>query len=229
MHGGRRSAAEIEAICKGLGSLGGIEVLICPPFHLLGELIKIRGNSSLKMGAQDCHPQPQGAFTGDISAKMLAELGVQAVICGHSERRTAYGESNALVKKKAQAALAAGLEPIICVGESQEDYEKGRTLEVLEAQVSESIPESREGWTLAYEPVWAIGTGIAASSTDIQKAHEHILSLISAPVLYGGSVNPQNAAEIAKVKGVGGFLIGSASLKANSFLSIIEQCKPLYL
>ena len=231
MHGLSGSAAELREICASCGDLGSLGVLLCPPFHLLKDFVELARGCALEIGAQDCHYEAQGAFTGDISAAMIAELGAKAVICGHSERRTAYGESNALVKKKAEAAARAGLHPIICIGESKQEYEQGKTLAVLSAQVAESIPDlaaDSGAFTLAYEPCWAIGTGIAAQDEDIARAHAHISSLTSAPILYGGSVSPENAAQIAQVEGVGGFLIGSASLKAQSFLSIISACKPFY-
>lgn len=227
MNAGTRAEAiaEFKAICGADRGGAAIELLVCPPLHLLEPFTSAGGGGHVLVGAQDCHFEPSGAFTGDISAEMLAEIGVSAVICGHSERRAAYGETNALVQKKAQAAQRAGLHPIICIGESAEEYEQKKTLEVLEKQVKESMPESGD-FTIAYEPIWAIGTGKAAQSEDIARAHQHILEIRQARVLYGGSVSPKNAAEIAKIKEVGGFLIGSASLKAKSFLSIMELCKP---
>lgn len=222
MNGGVAQKAQLAQIVEAEVP-SDIALLLCPPFYLI-EAFAQNARGALEIGAQDCHAEPSGAFTGDMSAEMAAELGARWVICGHSERRGAYGETNQLVRRKAEAAQRASLVPIICIGESPKAYEQGKTLEVLEKQLEESIPESGD-FTIAYEPIWAIGTGKAASGEDIARAHAHIATFTRARILYGGSVNADNAAELSAIKGVGGFLIGSASLKAESFLSIMGQCK----
>ena len=206
-------------------------MVICPPATLIAEFADIAAGV-IRIGGQDCHPLEAGAHTGEISAEMLRDCGADFVICGHSERRQAQSEGDDLVCAKAEAALRAGLEPIICVGESEAERKKGETLAVLSRQIRDSVPKSpksKNRFLIAYEPIWAIGTGRAASSKDIEQAHGHIRSLLGKiPVLYGGSVQPDNAAEIAALEDVNGLLIGGASLKASSFLSIIDLCKRFY-
>jgi triosephosphate isomerase len=222
----------------------GAEVVICPPFTLLAQAAwKIRGQGT-KLGGQDCHTGEFGAFTGDISAVMLKDAGCTYVILGHSERRQFHAESNALVRQKAQSALKAGLVPIICVGESPEERDAGKHLEVLERQVAESVPQlpassfqlsgkeadsrklTAESYLIAYEPVWAIGSGRTPSLEQIAQAHKHIAKsaggAITPPILYGGSVKPGNARDILHTQGVDGVLVGGASLKAVEFCAIID-------
>lgn len=229
MNGTTQSVAEITSICNNFEEIAGIDAIICPPSTLISLSCEAAKGSGLKIGAQDCvaYNQPYGAFTGGISAQMLGELGASAVICGHSERRENYGETNDLVRKKAEAAIAADLLPIICVGESKEQFLAGKTLARLENQVKESSPENGS-FVIAYEPIWAIGTNIPAQPKDIVAAIKHIKNLVPVSVLYGGSVNPKNASSLAQIEEIGGFLVGSASLKANDFLSIINSCKPFY-
>jgi triosephosphate isomerase len=185
------------------------------------------------LGGQDCHTEQSGAHTGNISADMLQDMGCEYVIVGHSERRSYQNESSNLISQKAAAAHDAGLISIICIGETEEENEAGKTLEVLKKQISESIPESAtpENTIIAYEPVWAIGTGKTPTIDDIASTHEAIRKYIqikignsdSVLILYGGSVNPSNARDILKLEDVDGALVGGASLKIEQFTSIIDQ------
>ncbi len=203
-----------------------VEVVVCPPFTALravGTLIE-GDRLPIGLGAQNCHQEPQGAYTGEVSAPMLAKLGCGYVIVGHSERRQYLGEDDALVSAKAKAVLAAGMRPIVCVGEVLEEREAGRTAEVVEGQVRGSLAgipaEQVAGLVVAYEPVWAIGTGRTATPEQAQEAHALIKSLLDVPVLYGGSVKPDNARELLKQRDVDGALVGGASLDVESFVSI---------
>jgi triosephosphate isomerase len=207
-------------------------VAICPPATLIHRLADTLGGTGVEVGGQDCRAELSGAFTGDVSAEMLADAGATLVILGHSERRAGYGETDALVGAKAQAALRAGLEPIICVGETLAEREGGRTLPVVTGQVRGSLPESLAGkaFALAYEPVWAIGSGLTPTPAQIEAVHVAIRAVLTemfgahgarVPILYGGSVKPSNASEILRLRDVGGALVGGASLKAADFLGII--------
>jgi triosephosphate isomerase len=208
-------------------------VAICAPATLVERLARAVEGCDVIVGGQDIHTEACGAFTGDISAEMLADAGGRMVILGHSERRSAYGESDALTATKAEAALRAGLEPIICVGETLAEREAGRTLEVICRQVQGSLPPALAGtaFAVAYEPIWAIGTGLTPTLDQIEASHVALRAAMartlgeagrSAPILYGGSVKPSNAAEILKAKEVGGALVGGASLKAEDFLAIVR-------
>jgi triosephosphate isomerase (TIM) len=208
-------------------------VAICAPATLVERLARAVSGTDVVVGGQDIHTETQGAFTGDISAEMLADAGARMVILGHSERRAAYGEADALIAAKAKAALRAGLEPIVCVGETLEERNAGRTLEIICGQAKASVPPEVEGspFALAYEPVWAIGTGLTPTLEQIEEAHVALRAALvevlgeagaKAPILYGGSVKPANAAEILKVRDVNGALVGGASLKAEDFLAIIR-------
>jgi triosephosphate isomerase len=207
------------------------EVLVCPPapyIAFVGELIQ---GAAIALGGQDCHNSQSGAHTGDISAQMLLDCGARYVILGHSERRADHGETSEMVAAKATAALDAGLRAIICVGETLAERDSGRAFSVVERQLQASLPGnfSRGAITIAYEPVWAIGTGRTASATDVQAMHLHIRKLITAwhqageevRILYGGSVKPQNAGELLALGDVDGALVGGASLKAEDFWGII--------
>jgi triosephosphate isomerase len=206
------------------------DILICPPATLLALMPEELTGSPVMLGAQDCHPKPKGAHTGDISAAMLKDLGCRFVILGHSERRTDHGESDALVKAKAEAARQAGLVPIVCVGETEAERDGGRALEVVGRQVAGSLPDglSAETLVIAYEPVWAIGTGKTPTVKDVAEVHGHIRGLIQGRVkdaggvrlLYGGSVKPANARELLAVENVDGALVGGASLVATDFWEI---------
>jgi triosephosphate isomerase (TIM) len=191
------------------------------------------GDSAVEVGGQDCHAETSGAFTGDVSAGMLADAGAGLVILGHSERRAMHGETDADVAAKVEAALAAGLEPIICVGETLEQREAGQAVAVVQAQIAGSLPNSLNNipFAVAYEPVWAIGTGLTPTTAQIEEVHRAVRAAMverlgetarSAPILYGGSVKPSNAGEILRTPEVGGALVGGASLKAEDFLAIIR-------
>ena len=228
-------ARELATRAGAAGPLG-YDLLVCPPTPLLvpvGEAIR---GSAIGLGGQDCHSERAGAHTGDISAEMLEDAGCSYVLVGHSERRADHGESDATVRAKAEAAQAAGLIPIVCVGESAEERTAGRALAVIERQVSHSLPRAGEpsGLVIAYEPVWAIGTGRTATPADVAEAHGHIRALLAGllgaeaagahRILYGGSVKPDNAAELLAVAGVDGALVGGASLDAEHFWVIGAAC-----
>jgi len=206
------------------GDALGCELLICPPATLLVPVHAAIAGSGIALGAQDCHAAPKGAFTGDISAEMLADAGCTHVILGHSERRQGHGESNAEIRAKIEAASRAGLQPILCVGETRDEREAGKAGAVVAAQLSGSIPQGldRARLIVAYEPVWAIGTGLSATLDDIAAMHAAIRADLAPEVriLYGGSVNPANAVAILALPDVDGALVGGASLDADSFWAI---------
>ena len=199
-----------------------IDVLICPPMPFLAPMAKNCQEAGILLGAQNCHPKSSGAHTGEVSAAMLTSVGAQYVIVGHSERR-AGGESCADVMAKAKAASEAGLIPIICVGESLEQREAGQASHIVTVQIKASLPDI-ETYVVAYEPIWAIGTGKTATSADIEHMHALIRTLVSAdtPILYGGSVKPANAKEILSTANVDGALIGGASLEMESLAAIAK-------
>ena len=200
------------------------ELLICPPFPLLPDLAAALRGSGVSLGAQDCHFAASGAHTGDVSPQLLAALGCSYVILGHSERRADHGESDELVKAKATAARESGLTPIVCVGESEGERDAGRAIEVVLGQIGRSCPQGEGNLVVAYEPVWAIGTGRTPSMQDIAEMHAALRRETGAGVrlLYGGSMKPANAAEILAIDDVNGGLIGGASLKADDFWAIAE-------
>jgi triosephosphate isomerase len=208
-------------------------VAICPPATLVERLARAVQGSTLIVGGQDIHAKAFGAHTGDISGEMLFDAGARMVILGHSERRAAYGETDAMVADKVEAALRAGLEPIVCVGETLAERQSGRTLDVICGQVTASLPDdlADRAFAVAYEPIWAIGAGKTPATDQIEEAHGALREAIvkrlgeagrAAPILYGGSVNANNAADILKVREVGGALVGGASLKAADFLPIVR-------
>jgi triosephosphate isomerase len=197
-------------------ALAGLDAIVCPPYTRLRDCV----NAGLTTYAQNVHWDPEGAFTGEISAPMLLELGVAGSLVGHSERRQFFGETDDGVGRRARAALEAGLHVIACVGETLEQREAGETEDVLRRQLSVLEPHDR--LVVAYEPVWAIGTGRTATPEIAQDAHEFIKSLLDAPVLYGGSVKPDNAAGLFAQPGVDGALVGGASLDVDSFRAICE-------
>ena len=230
MNGLGASLAEIEALVADHGG-SSINILICPPSTLISRAASVAG--AIAIGGQDCHANSSGAHTGDISAEMLTDAGASYVILGHSERRTDHGESDADVAAKARAAVAAGLTAIICVGETLAQREAGATLDVVGGQIAGSVPSEApiEKLVIAYEPVWAIGTGKVPTLAEIGEVHGFIRSKLSqiglsnagaVPILYGGSVKPSNAAEIFAVADVDGALVGGASLKAADFSGIIS-------
>ncbi|TYR33825.1 triose-phosphate isomerase [Mesorhizobium microcysteis] len=231
------SASLSELIAIGNGFMKGLETatdaLVCVPATLLWRASEILHRTPVKSGGQDCHAKEAGAHTGDISAEMLKDAGASFAIVGHSERRTDHGETDAIVHAKARGAWRAGLISIICIGETREEREAGRTLEVLSRQVAGSVPSSATHATtvIAYEPVWAIGTGLTPSVDDVAEAHAHIRAELEKAIgaeaartriLYGGSVKPSNAVELLAVQNVDGALVGGASLKAADFLGIAE-------
>lgn len=232
MNGLSASLAQIEAMTQGFDAAlkARVELLICPPATLVGAAIAAAAGR-LSIGGQDCHHKASGAHTGDVSASMLADLGATFVIVGHSERRTDHAESSALVKAKAEAALAAGLIAILCVGETDAERKAGRTLDVVGAQIAGSLPAgaTAANLVLAYEPVWAIGTGLTPTAADVADVHAFIRAELARAlgaegagvrILYGGSVKPSNALELMGVANVDGALVGGASLTAKDFLGI---------
>lgn len=234
MHGVEASLGEVRAMVAAVeGRPPASRVAICPPATLIDRLAAQVKGTLIEVGGQDCRAEAQGAYTGDIAAEMLADAGATLVILGHSERRAGYGEGDALVAAKAVAALRAGLEPIVCVGESLAEREAGQTLSVITGQTRGSLPEDLAGhaFAVAYEPVWAIGTGLTPTLEQIAEAHAAIRATLvegfgehgrRIPILYGGSVKPSNAAEILRTAEVGGALVGGASLKASDFTAIFE-------
>jgi triosephosphate isomerase len=232
MNGTVASLGEARAVAAGLSGVAA-RVAICPPATLISWMDEALAGSAVIVGGQDCRAEESGAFTGDISAEMLADAGAAMVILGHSERRAGYGETDALVADKARAALRAGLAPIICVGETLGQRKAGEALAVVTGQVRGSLPPQLAGtaWAVAYEPVWAIGTGLTPTTAEIVEMHTAIRATLremfgddsdESPILYGGSVKPSNAAEILHAAEVGGALVGGASLKAADFLGIIQ-------
>ncbi len=230
MNGTRATLVELAGMAG--AAEGAAEVLICPPATLLTEAAAIGG--SVALGGQDCHPADAGAHTGDISAAMLKDAGASYVILGHSERRADHGETDAQVRDKTRAAWDAGLTAVVCVGETLEEREAANTLEIIGGQLAGSIPDGATAHRLviAYEPVWAIGTGKVPNTDQIGEVHDTIRASLerrfgagvgrSTRILYGGSVKPGNAAEIFGVSNVDGALVGGASLKAADFVPIIE-------
>ncbi len=224
MHGDPALASALCHAAAAVAPAPGVQVVVCPPAPLLAQVCGELAGSHVKVGGQDCHAEAQGAFTGDISAPMLKAVGCTHVIVGHSERRTLHGETSADVRKKAQAALKAGLTPIICIGETLAQREAGKEREIVGEQLRESLPDGY--FILAYEPVWAIGSGRTPTEGDIRAMHDYITGIVKArPVLYGGSVNAANAASILAVPGVSGVLVGGASLKADEFGRIIAAAR----
>jgi triosephosphate isomerase len=235
MHGTRAMLSEARAIDRAAQRHMKVEVALAPPYTLIHPIH--REAEQIAVGAQDCHHEDGGAFTGDISAAMIADAGAKFVILGHSERRQGHGESDALVRAKAESALAANLRIILCCGETAETRESGKAVAFVKRQLKASLPppgampaDVAERLTVAYEPVWAIGTGTPATLADIEEMHAAIRALLidlfgeeqgaEVRIIYGGSVKPDNAAEIFAVPEVGGALIGGASLTADSFMGI---------
>jgi triosephosphate isomerase len=233
MNGLRAALGEIAAMSQAFdsGLRARVDLLVCPPATLIQAAASAAAGSGIAIGAQDCHPATSGAHTGDLSAEMIADAGGTFIILGHSERRADHGESDTLVQAKAEAAIRAGLVAIVCVGETEAQRRSGQTLAVVGAQLDGSIPPGLTGAQLvvAYEPVWAIGTGLTPTPADVAQVHafirERLASLLGADgagvrLLYGGSVKPSNAAELMAVPNVDGALVGGASLKAEDFMGI---------
>jgi triosephosphate isomerase len=235
MNGLAASLAELKALKERLaqGAAPKADVLVCPPATLLAQARYALTGSKILLGAQDCHPLASGAHTGDISAEMLADAGASAVIVGHSERRVDHGETDVLVNAKARAAHRAGLTAIICIGETGQEREQGKTLEVVRRQLQGSLPDDAraDNTLIAYEPVWAIGSGLTPTPADVAELHGFIRAELGRwlgtneagglRILYGGSVKPANASELLFVPDVDGALVGGASLKASDFYAIV--------
>jgi triosephosphate isomerase len=232
MNGLGHSLAEAEALSRALSAEpANCRVALCPPATLISRMVTELKGGPVEIGAQDCHEAASGAFTGDLSAEMLRDAGAHLVILGHSERRTLHHETDAMVAAKVEAALRAGLEPVICIGESLAQRQAGDALNVVTRQLKGSLPPALAGhrFAIAYEPVWAIGSGLTPTIAEIEAVHravrEHLeaaFTASAAPVLYGGSVNAENAAAILAAKDVNGALVGGASLKSSDFLKIVR-------
>jgi triosephosphate isomerase len=224
-----KGPAETAAFCAALrdraATFDGVDVAVCPPYPSLAAAVQALAGTEIAVAAQNVHWEEQGAFTGEVSAAMLLELGVYGTIVGHSERRQLFGETDGGVARRTRAALDAGLWVIACVGETEEERERGKTEDVLRRQVS--VLEPHEQLVVAYEPVWAIGTGKTATPDQAQEAHAFIRSLLDLPVLYGGSVKPENAAELLGQPDVDGALVGGASLDVESFAAICSAAVPV--
>lgn len=232
MNGMSADIGELKAMAE--GAFGGADALICVPATLMTPAREAL-DGRVHLGGQDCHTAASGAHTGDISAEMLADAGATHVLVGHSERRTDHGETDAVVAAKAEAAWRAGLTAVICIGETKAERETGDTLSVLSRQISGSVPKTAqaENTVVAYEPVWAIGTGLTPTAEDVAEAHRHIRDELTSllgeeagkmRILYGGSVKPGNATELLSIEHVDGALVGGASLKAVDFLAIAAAC-----
>jgi triosephosphate isomerase len=238
MNGMYRSGTELQRMISAARDLpAAIELLVCPPSTLVGRFAELARGSRIAIGGQDCHAEPSGAFTGDISAEMLKDAGAQAVIVGHSERRAHHKETDADVHGKVLAAWRAGLLAIVCVGETRFEREAAATLLRVERQLAESLPDKAAAMNLvvAYEPVWAIGTGLTPTPKDVAEVHTFIRRNLSERfagegegirILYGGSVKPDNAGELLGADNVDGALVGGASLKCEDFLGIARACQP---
>jgi triosephosphate isomerase len=236
MNGLRSAIGEFDAMLAGTSDIAAkADLLVCPPATLIAGFAERARGSRLAVGAQDCHPKASGAHTGDLSAEMLADAGVSAIIVGHSERRADHGETDALVRQKAEAAWRAGLTAIVCIGETQAQRDAHQTLDICRGQLSGSLPDAAraDNLVVAYEPVWAIGTGLTPTVADVEQIHRFIREFLAARfggegtrirILYGGSVKPSNAAELMAVANVNGALVGGASLKAADFLAIARGC-----
>lgn len=232
MHGTKEWATDLaQGVAKGAG--GETDVLVCPSAPLIDAVATVLKGSSVSVGAQDCHFNEQGAHTGDTSPATIVSLGATHVILGHSERRTDHGETDQVVLQKTQSALSHGLVAVVCIGETEAEQQAGQTDEVLKKQILESVPDTATAETvvIAYEPVWAIGTGKTPTAQDVQKTHFFVRSVLreklgqpvadTMRILYGGSVKPTNAKELLTLPDVDGALVGGASLKSDDFLGII--------
>src|SRR5712672_1335270 len=236
MNGLKSSQAEFDAMREGAAGVAPkADLLVCPPATLIAGFADRAKGSKLAVGAQDCHPKASGAHTGDLSAKMLADAGASAIIVGHSERRADHGETDVLVRQKTEAVWRAGLTAIVCIGETQRQRDAGHTLDICRGQLNVSLPDGAraDNLVVAYEPVWAIGTGLTPTAEDVEQIHRFIRELLTVRfnreggrvrILYGGSVKPSNASELMAVANVNGALVGGASLKAADFLAIARGC-----
>jgi triosephosphate isomerase (TIM) len=231
MNGFRASLGELTAIIAGAQKLTNADIMICPPSTLIAQFAAAAAGSRVAIGGQDCHALASGAYTGDISAEMLKDAGAVAVIVGHSERRRYHGETDAMVRDKALAARRAGLLAIVCIGETGAARDAGQTRTIVGAQLDGSLPDGADASTVvvAYEPIWAIGSGVTPTTHDVADTHGFIRKRLSSRygeagqgmrILYGGSVKPENAQELMAVDNVDGALVGGASLNADEFLAI---------
>ena len=227
-----------NSVKKALYDIEEVEIVLCPPFTSLSDVHEITLESNIKLGAQDVYWEKEGAFTGEVSAPMLKNVGCEYCIVGHSERRQFFGETNETVSKKAKALLANGLKPIVCVGEKLEERKADKTFQVVKDHVVNSLAgltkENMQNVVIAYEPVWAIGTGVNATKEQAQEVHKYIRTLLKeifgettakfVRIQYGGSVKPDNIKELIRQEDVDGALVGGASLKADSFAQIVRNC-----
>jgi triosephosphate isomerase (TIM) len=229
MNGLAASIGELKKIIADAPGVAKAELMVCPPATLIASFAAAARGTPVLIGGQDCHAKPSGAFTGDLSAEMLKDAGASAVIVGHSERRQYHHETDADVRAKAEAARRAGLTAIVCVGETREQREAGHALDVVGAQLQGSLPDNAPDFVVAYEPIWAIGTGLTPTPADVGEIHHAIRDRLvwrygaggqGTRILYGGSVNPKNCASLLAVENVDGALVGGASLKADDFLAI---------
>lgn len=228
-----QTAMDLAGLCAGLTQ---VEVMIAPTYLSLPLVAQAVKNTPVKVGAQNLHFERQGAFTGEVSADMIKAAGAEYVLIGHSERRQYFGETDEWVNKKVKAALAARLKPVLCIGETESQREQEKTFFILDKQVSDGLkgfgPEDLTDLVLAYEPVWAIGTGQTANANQVDQVHQYLRSLLekifsknlaqSTRILYGGSVKPENAGELLNIEDVDGALVGGASLDADKFINIIK-------
>jgi triosephosphate isomerase len=228
MNGLAVAEGDLTKIVNGASGIKA-DLMVCPPATLIADFAAAARGSAVAIGGQDCHAQPSGAYTGDIAAEMLKDAGATAVIVGHSERRTDHHETDTQVHAKALAAHRAGLTAIVCIGEQRAEREGGQTLAVIGRQLDGSLPDRAAGLVVAYEPVWAIGTGLTPTPADVAEAHAFIRKKLTerygaegagVRILYGGSVKPSNAQELLTIANVNGALVGGASLKATDFLAI---------
>lgn len=227
-----------NSIKRSLYDIEEVEIVICPPYTSLSDVREVISETNIKLGAQDIYWEREGAFTGEVSALMLKDVGCEYCIIGHSERRQFFGETNETVNKKAKAVLKEGLKPIVCVGEKLEERKKGKTFDVIKDHVVNSLAgfskEEMLKTVIAYEPVWAIGTGVNATKSEAQEAHKYIRELLrsahgeevakSVRIQYGGSVKSENIKELILQEDVDGALVGGASLKCDSFVQIVKNC-----
>lgn len=227
MNGLAASASEFDKVTAVAAEIAGADLMVCPPATLIASFAARSKGKPVAIGGQDCHAEANGAFTGDVSAEMLRDAGAVGVIVGHSERRLYHHETDAAVQAKARAAWRAGLLAIVCVGETKDERTSGRTLDIVGRQLAGSLPSDGarpENLVIAYEPVWAIGTGLTPTVADVAEVHsfirDRLATLAGVRILYGGSVKPTNARELMSVPNVDGALVGGASLKAQEFLEI---------
>ncbi len=227
-----------SSIKRSLYDVEEVEIVVCPPFTSLSDVNEITMETNIKLGAQDCYWEKEGAFTGEISAPMLKSIGCEYCIIGHSERRQFFGETNETVNKKLKVLLKEGIKPIVCVGEKLEERKSGKTFDVVKDHVMNSLAgiskEEMLRTVVAYEPVWAIGTGVNATKEQAQEVHKYIRTLLvqmhgeevarSVRIQYGGSVKPENIKELISQEDVDGALVGGASLKADSFVQLVKNC-----